>query len=140
MVIQKSKFDYNRGLLEKIRDKNFDDNEFLKLGQDQIKFLTLNSVKDNKKFDINSVQMLYSLPINSFTLINDEEKNIYLAKIENYKNINLKKDSDEFKSYISKENTNNRNTILKSYDIFLNSKYKIDINQKAINNVKNLFQ
>ena len=33
-----------------------------------------------------------------------------------------------------------RNDILKSYDLFLNIKYNIDINQVAINNVKNLFQ
>ena len=65
---------------------------------------------------------------------------MYLAKVEDYKNVDLKKNTDEFKSYIAKENTNNRNTILKSYDFFLNSKYKVDINQKAINKVKNLFQ
>ena len=34
----------------------------------------------------------------------------------------LKKDTDEFKSYVAKENTNNRNAILKSYDIFENSR------------------
>ena len=84
--------------------------------------------------------MLYSLPLNSFTLINDEENKVYLVKIKNYKNANLVNDSDIFRSYSSKENTNNRNTILKSYDIFLNNKYKMNINQKAINNLKNSFQ
>ena len=140
MVVQKNKFDYNKKLLEQIRNKKFGDNEFLKLGKNKIQSLTLNSIKDNKKFDINAVKMLYSLPINTFTLINDEDKNIYLAKIKNYQDINIKKNKDEFISYIAKENTSNRNTILKSYDIFLNSKYKVDVNQKALNNVKNLFQ
>ena len=140
LVFQKNKFDYNKKLLEQIRDKRFDESEFLKLGKDQIQFLTLNSVKDNKKFDINSVQMLYSLPKNTFTLINDKNNTVYLAKIKSYKDISLKKDADEFKSYIAKENTNNRNTILKSYDLFLNKKYKVNINQKAIDKVKNLFQ
>ena len=140
MVVEKNKFDYNRKLLEQIRNKDFDNNEFLELGKDQIQYLQLNSIRDNKKFDIKSVQMLYSLPINTFTLISDEDNKIYLTQIKSYKNTELKKDSDEFMSYISKELTNNRNTILKSYDIFLNNKYKIDINQKAINNVKNLFQ
>jgi peptidyl-prolyl cis-trans isomerase D len=140
LVTQKSKFDYNKELLEKIRDKKFDDNEFSILGKDQIQFLILNSIKDNKKFDINSVQMLYSLPINTFTLINDVNNKVYIAKIKNYKDVDLKKNSDEFKLYITKEKTNNRNAILKSYDILLNGKYKVDINQNAINNVKNLFQ
>jgi len=142
LVVQKNKFDYNRKLLQQIGSKKFTDNEFSNLGKDQIQLLTLNSIKDNKKFDINSVQLLYSLPINTFTLINDDNKKVYLAKIKNYKDkdIDLEKNTEEFKSYIAKENTNNRNTILKSYDIFLNSKYQIDINKIAIDNVKNLFQ
>ena len=140
LVVQKNKFDYNRKLLEQIRDKKFNDQKFSELGKNQILPHILNSIRDNKKFEIKSVEMLYSLPVNTFTLINDNDNKIYLVKIKNYEDIDLKKDSDEFKSYISKENTNNRNAILKSYDIFLNDKYKIDINQKAINTVKNLFQ
>ena len=140
LLVQKSKFDFNRKLLQQIRDKKFDDNEFLKFGKEQIQFLTLNSIKDNKKFDVDSVKMLYSLPISNFALVNDEDKKVYLVKVKNYKDVDLKEDTDEFKSYIAKENTNNKNTILKSYDIFLNSKYNVDINQKTINSVKNLFQ
>ena len=36
-------------------------------------YLTINSINDNDKFETNSVKMLYSLPINSFTLVNDKE-------------------------------------------------------------------
>ena len=98
IVVEKSKFDYNRNLLEQIRNKKFDNNEYLKLGKDRIQFLTLNSIKDNKRFDINSVKTLYSLPINSYTLIYDEDKKVYLARIKNYKDVNLKNDIDEFNS------------------------------------------
>ncbi len=140
LVAQKNKFDFNKKILDQINDKKFSNDNFLKLGEDGIETLILNSVKDNKKFDINSVQMLYSLPLNTFTLISDEKNQIYLATIKSYKDIKLIKDTEEFKSYTAKENTNNRNTILKSYDIFLNNKYKMDINQKAINNLKNSFQ
>ena len=140
LVMQKSKFDYNRKLLENIRDKKFDENEFIKLGGNDINSIILNSVKDNKKFDINSVEMLYSLPLRSITLINDEKENTYLTKIISYEDKNLDQKSDDFKSYISKENSNNRNNILKSYDIFLNDKYKVVLNQKTIERVKNFFQ
>ena len=140
LVMQKNKFDYNRKLLENIRDKKFDENEFIKLGGDDINSIILNSVKDNKKFDINSVEMLYSLPLRSITLINDEKENIYLTKIISFEDKNLDQKSDNFKSYINKENSNNRNNILKSYDIFLNDKYKVVLNQKTIERVKNFFQ
>ena len=140
LIVQKSKFNYNREILEKINDNKFFDSDFTKLGESQIQSITLSSIKDNKKFDINAVEMLYSLPINSFTLINDEDDKIYLAKIINYEEININNvDSEKFESYKSKETTNIRNSILKSYDIFLNKKYSVDINQKAIDNVKNLF-
>tara|TARA_Y100001970_G_scaffold147736_1_gene181363 strand:- start:1518 stop:2933 length:1416 start_codon:yes stop_codon:yes gene_type:complete len=139
LVIQKNKFDYNKKILEQINNKEFTENNFLEFG-DKIQSLTLNSIKDNKRFDINSVQMLYSLPINTITLINDEEDKIYLAKVKNFKDVNFNKNSEDYKSFIKKENTRMRNSILQSYDLLLNAKYKVNTNQIAIDNVKNLFQ
>ena len=140
LVAQKSKFDYNKNLLEKIQNKEFTEQDFLNLGKDQIQSLKLNSIKDNNKFEINSVQMLYSLPLKSITLINDDKNNIYLAKINNYDDIDEEINSKDYEKFSSKENTEIRNNILKSYDLFLNQKYNVNINQVAINNVKNLFQ
>ena len=71
LVFQKNKFDYNRDLLEKIRNKKFNNNDFLKMSEGNIETAKINSVKDNKKFDINAIEILYTLPIDSFTLIND---------------------------------------------------------------------
>ena len=140
LIYQKNRFEYNNELLQKINKNEFQDNDFLAMGKNEIQNLVLNSVKDNKKFDINSIELLYSLPKNSFTLINDEKENIYLTKIISYEDKNLDQKSDDFKSYINKENSNNRNNILKSYDIFLNDKYKVVLNQKTIERVKNFFQ
>ena len=126
-------------MLEQIRDKKFTEKEFLDLGKDNIQSSKFNSIKDNSKFEINSVKMLYSLPINSFTLINDENNNIFLAKVKNYDDIDLELNEKDYQVFFDKENTKIRNDILKSYDLFLNIKYNIDINQVAINNVKNLF-
>jgi peptidyl-prolyl cis-trans isomerase D len=140
LVTQRNKFDYNRSLLEKIRDKNFTEEDFVNLGTNEIQSLKLNSIKDNKKFEINSVQMLYSLPLKSITLINDENDNIYLAKINSYDMADFQLGSEDYDQYSSKENTRIKNGILKTYDLFLNQKYNVDINQAAINNVKNLFK
>ena len=112
----------------------------MNLGKDQIQSLKLNSIKDNNTFEINSVQMLYSLASNSFTLINDESDNIYLAKIKDYDEMTNQIKPEDFEKFLGKENTKIRNNILKSYDLFLNKKYNVDINQMAINNIKNSFQ
>jgi peptidyl-prolyl cis-trans isomerase D len=140
LVSQKNKYDYNNSLLKKINNKEINDEEFKKMGKDKINSLVLNSIKDNKKFEINAVELLYSLPENSFTLINDEIGNIYLAQIENIENQDIDIKNDKFNEYAVKQNTNNKNSILKSYDLLLNKKYNVVLNQKTIERVKNFFQ
>ena len=140
LISQKNKFNYNTELLKKINDKEFNDEKFNTMGKDKIITLVLNSIKDNKKFEINAVELLYSLPENSFTLINDENGNIYLAKVENIQNQNIDINNDKFTEYATKQNTNNKNSILKSYDLLLNQKYNVVLNQKTIERVKNFFQ
>ena len=138
LVYQKNKFDYNKNLLDKISNKQFNNDDFLKIGKDKIESLKLNSIKDNKKFNINAVEILYSLPINSFTLINDEENNIYIAKVKKFQNVS--KDNEKLNEYVNKQNSNIKNTMLKSYDLFLNDKYNVVLNQKTLERVKNFFQ
>ena len=83
---------------------------------------------------------MYSLPVNSFTLINDEQENIYLAKVKKFENILIDENNEKYKEYINKQNSNIKNNMLKSYDFYLNDKYEIDLNKKTIERVKNYFQ
>tara|TARA_X000000950_G_scaffold234290_1_gene284139 strand:- start:254 stop:1585 length:1332 start_codon:yes stop_codon:yes gene_type:complete len=140
LVHQKEKFEFNSELLEKIKKKIFKNDEFIKMGGDQIENLQIKSIKDNNRFEINAVELLYSLPLNSFTLINDEKNNIYLAKIKKIHYQNIKNKKEKLEEYKSKQNTNTKNSILKSYDLFLNEKYNVVLNQKTIERVKNFFK
>ena len=140
LISQKNKFDYNRNLLEKIRNKKFNDNDFLEMGQNTIETIRLNSNKDNNKFEINAVKTLYSLPINSFTLINDEQNNIYLAKVTSVEIKSINNNNEQFNEYKNKQNSNMKKDILKTYDLYLNKKYDVVLNQKTIERVKNFFQ
>ncbi len=140
LIVQKNKFEYNRKLLEKIGNNNFTENDFLQMGKNLIKSIQLNSIKDNNKFAIDSVKLLYSLPINSFTLINDEKNEIYLAKIKKFKIKEMDTNNNQFNEYLNKQNSNNKNSILSSYDLLLNDKYGVVLNQKTLERVKNFFQ
>ena len=91
-------------------------------------------------FEINSVEILYSIPVNSFTLISDEKNNIYLAKIKKIQIQNAAIKDKKFEEYNLKQNTKNKNSILKTYDLLLNKKYNVVMNQKTIERVKNFFQ
>ena len=139
LMYEKNKYEYNRDLIEKIDKKNFNNTNFVEMGSNKIENILLNSVKDNKKFDIKAVELLYSLPVNSFTLINDEMSNIYLAKIKNFQNVTIE-NNDKIKEYESKQNSNLKNNMLKSYDLYLNSRYNVTLNQKTIERVKNFYQ
>ena len=130
LVFEKNKFDFNRKILEEINNKSFNQAKFDELGSEISESITLNSVKDNKKFNINSVRVLYSLPVGSFTLINDDQNNIYLSKNESLSNETIDYESPEYKSFAATQLSNDRKNILQSYDTFLNDKYTVDINQK----------
>jgi len=139
LIYERNKYEYNKDLIKKIDEKNFNNENFVEMGRNKIENLLLNSVKDNKKFDIKAVELMYSLPINSFTLINDEMSNIYLAKIKNFQNETME-NNDKINEYANKQNSNLKNNVLKSYDLYLNSRYDVTLNQKTIERVKNFFQ
>ena len=86
------------------------------------------------------IKILYSLPLDSFTLINDKDNNIYLTKIENIIIESLKPDDKKINEYLRLENSNNKKSILQTYDLLLNKKYNVVLNQKTIERVKNFFQ
>ena len=140
LVSQKNKFNYNKDLLDKITNKQFDNANFLQMGKGNIQTTKLNSIRDNKMFEINAVEVLYSLPVNSFTLINDEKNNIYLAKVKKFEEETVSANDEKFQEYISKQKTNSKNNLLKSYDLLLNDKYNVSLNQKTIERVKNFLQ
>ena len=140
LIYQKGKFDQNRSVLEEIKKKEFDNNKFLEMGSSNIEYLTLNSINDNNKFETNSVKILYSLPVNSFTLVNDKDDNIYLVKLVSSKKNIFNKTDENYLKFANNQNTNNRKSILQSYDQLLNDKYQVQLNQKTIDRVKNYFK
>ena len=139
-LFQKEKFEFNKDILNQLDNKKFNEASFIKLGNDEIKKLQLNSVKDINKFEINSIEILYSLPINTFTLISDKKENIFIAKIISYEDTNISQNSAAFNTISNEASAENRNRILKSYDYLLNSKYKVIVNEKTLDRVKNYFR
>ena len=140
LIFQKSKFDLNRGILEEIQNKKFDDNRFEEMVGNNKKYLSISSINDDDMLETNSVKMLYSLPINSFTLVNDKENRIYLVKLVGSKRNKFNETDENYINFIKKQNTNTRKSIIQSYDQLLNTKYQVQLNQKTIDRVKNYFK
>jgi len=140
LVYQKGKFDLNRSILEEIQKKEFDNNKFNEMGANNLKTISLNSINDHNTFEENSVKILYSLPINSFTLVSDKDNEIYLVKVINSKDKPYSENDDNYLKFVQNQNTENRKSILASYDQLLNNKYNVQLNQKTIDRVKNYFK
>jgi len=140
LLFQKEKYEFNKKIIDKINEKKFNQISFNELGRDKVKKIKLNSIKDNKKFEINSVKILYSLPINSFTLIADEQNNVFIAKTIDYEEKNITQNSINFSKMSIEEGAQKKNNILKSYDLFLNNRYQVVVNEKTLDRVKNYFK
>jgi len=140
LLFEKEKYKFNKNIISKINKKIFNQASFNKLARDSIKKIELNSIEDSNKFEINSIKILYSLPINSFTLIADDQNNVFVAKTISYKEKNITKTFVDFDKISIEEGAESKNNILKSYDLFLNKRYKVVVNEKTLERVKNYFR
>ncbi len=140
-LILKKKYEYNKSLFEKIQGKQLNENEFLKItnGGQNILNTTIKSADDDKIFDKDSINLIYSLPVNSFLLITDINNKIYLAKINKIFTKNLSKNGIENKEYLIKSNNKIIEEIYSSYDLSLNKKYKVKVFENTLDRIKNNF-
>jgi len=140
LIYQKGKFDYNRKIIEEIQNDGFNESKFTELSSGKIQTGSINSISDDGLFEINSIKMLYSLPQNSFALVNNTNNQIFLVKIKDINKNTINKQGEEYKGFVNSQNTNNRKSILQSYDTLLNNKYQVQLNQKTIDRIKNYFK
>ncbi|MBD1158131.1 SurA N-terminal domain-containing protein [Pelagibacterales bacterium SAG-MED17] len=141
-VILKKKFEFNKSLFEKIDEKTFNDDEFIKLSKDinNIETITIKSSNDNEVFDPDSLNLLYTLPKKSFSLVTGQGNKVFLTKIKNISYSDMGKNTDNIKEYSTKANNDIINDVYTSYDLSLNSKYKVKIFNQTIDRVKNYFR
>ncbi|WP_440634866.1 SurA N-terminal domain-containing protein [Candidatus Pelagibacter sp. HIMB1746] len=140
LIYQKGKFDYNRKIIEEIQNDGFNESKFIELSSGKIQTGSINSINDDGLFEVNSIKMLYSLPQNSFALVNNTNNQIFLVKIKDINKNTINKQGEEYKGFVNSQYTNNRKSILQSYDTLLNNKYQVQLNQKTIDRIKNYFK
>ena len=142
-LVNKSKYEFNNDLIKKITEKKFTQSDFENLASSnlsKIESSEIISISDNKKFTTDSIKYLYSLSKNSFTVIADTKNNIYLAKVKDiYKN-EISQNSKDYIKYNNQSNNNIKEQMYTSYDLLLNNRYKVKINQKTLERVKNYFR
>ena len=139
----KNKIESNTSILKDISMGAFNEEKFKEfaLKNDlKIKDYKIKDVKQNEVFSEEIIKRIFLTDDNQIDLItnNTVTKNYLVLIIKtDYKDLNPK--SNEYEQYEAKARLNLINKIYLSHDRNLNSKYKVELNQRTIERVKNSF-
>ena len=140
----KKKIENNTSLAKDISLGAFDGDNFKKFADDNgllVKDYKISNLKQNEVFDEGLVKRIFLTKKGEINLItNNTLTKSFLISTKKTDYIKLDKDSNEFEQYEAKARLNLINKIYQSYDENVNQKYKVDINQRTIDRVKNSFQ
>ena len=142
-LYNKEKYNFNKELINQINDNDFNYQKFKDIVNNELNRIqktTINSIEDDKIFTLDSINIIYSIPINSFLLGSDDNNNVFIIRILDETVTDISKDNEKYDNYKKKSVNNVKNEILASYDYYLNSKYEIKINEKTLERVKNYFK
>ena len=93
---------------------------------------------DDQIFSKKILGKIYKVPEKKFIIVSDDKLGqnylIFISKIEN-KTIDT--NDDNFDNYYLLSNLNLVNRVYNIYDYYLNQKYEVNINQQALERVRN---
>lgn len=131
-------------IIDKINKNNFNKNNFNEFASKNnilIKKIKTKSLNDNKILKAEILNQIYSFPKKKVIIVNDQNLNesylVYTAAVES---VTINDNSDEYKKYYDLSKIEITNNIYTTYDLYLKNKYKIDINNKSLNNIKSSFK
>ena len=139
----KEKVENNTSLAKDISLGAFNGGNYKKFADDNgliIKNYKLSNIKQNDVFDEGLVKRIFLTKDGDFNLItnNTLTKSFLIStKKTEYKEID--KNSNEYEQYEAKARLNLINKIYQSYDENVNLKYKVEINKRTLDRVKNSF-
>jgi len=130
--------------ISKINSNNFKKEDFNNVAKDnniEIKTILLNSINDDKNLKKELVGQIYLYPENKVIIATDigmtENFLVYTASTEHVK---IDKQSDDYNKYLNLSKVQMKSDLYNTYDLYLKNKYKIKINYKALDNIKNYFK
>ena len=140
----KEKIENNTSLAKDISLGAFDGNNYKKFANDNglnIADYKISSLKQNEIFNEGLVKQIFLTQDGEINLItNNTLTKSFLISTKKTEYKKLDKNSNEFEQYEAKARLNLINKIYQSYDENANQKYKVEVNQRTIDRVKNSFQ
>jgi len=140
----KEKIENNTSLAKDISLGAFENDNFKKFADDnglEVKNYKISSLKQNDIFSDGLIKRIFLTNDGEINLItNNTFTKSFLISTKKTEYKTLDKKSNEFEQYEAKARLNLINKIYQSYDENVNQKYKVELNQRTIDRVKNSFQ
>ena len=139
----KNKIESNTSIIKDISMGALDKDKLVKFALDnklELKDYQISNLKQNDIFSEGIIKRIFLTKDGEIDLITNNtltKSFLVLAIKTNYKD--LKKNSNEYEQYEAKARLKLINKIYQSHDNNLNKKYKVELNQKTIERVKNSF-
>ena len=95
---------------------------------------------DNKLLKEELVSKIYTVPEKKIIAMHDiDMTESYLIYIDKIENVTIDEKSDIYDKYLRLSRSKISNELFNTYDAHIRKKYKVDINYKTLNTVKNYF-
>ena len=137
----KNKINNNSSIMKDISMGGFNESKietFANENKLNIKNYKISNLKQNDIFNEGFIKQIFLIKDGETNLLTDSklEKN-FLIFSKNTEFKKIKKDSNEYEQYKAKAKLELVNNIYKTFDDNLNQRYKVELNKKAIDRVKN---
>ncbi len=130
-------------IINKINKNNFKKYDFVALSKKEnvpIEKITLQNINDDISLKKELVVQIYASTSNSILAVHDIElTNNYLVYIDKIENVTIDDKSDDYEKYLNLSKVRIANRLFNTYDNYIKKKYKIDVNYRALDTVKNYF-
>jgi len=140
-LINRDIFEYNTKLMAKIKTNSLTESDFVQLAKESrtdIEDISINGIRDNNFFSTKSNNQIFKLREKNFTIVDEIEKNkTFLVWVREIQKPSLNRASDEYDKYYHETIIGLKNNIYSSFDRYINQKYKVEINYKTLEKLKN---
>ena len=131
----------NKDIVKKMSEGKFKKREFDKFAKNngvEIKRITLRDIKDESNFTAAVIREIFKIRDSELQLVTNSmfSKN-YIIYSEKTEKIPFNKKTKDYEKYKAKTKLSLANQIYRIFDININEKYDVEINQKVLSRIKN---
>ena len=142
-IMIENKIKKNTEIAKAITSEKFNKIQMKKFAKENdliVENITLTKIEENKVFNSGVIRRIFETDEKSLNLITDNMlKDNFIVYTKKVKLPKIKEQNENYKNFELKAKMRLANNIYNIYDLSLNRKYNVEINNKTLNRIKNSF-